>query len=557
MKQNRFFRILAVAIILSLLMIAIPATPVLAGSITLNPEKGGIGSSINIEGEDFIGGVRVNIYFSSQKAEVDDQIDDEVTAYRLVKQPVTYGISDIPPSGTFDTTFHVPVELDGGDDYELVHGGKYYIYSTYANSDDILSVDAFTVIGIERLTPAEGPAGTTVEIEGIGYAGDEDISIEYDGEVVDIASGDEETESDGDFICRIEIPLSIAGVHTITAIVEDKEGEFQFEVVPLIVPNPASGAPGDQITITGTGFGYKSDIIVTFDGEAIDISGDDDTDEYGSFEFIFNVPPDMSQGIYEIEVEDEDENKAVVEFSISTSLVLTAGATSDSPAHVGEEVTVSGRGFKAEWPMTITYASTPVSFTTNSMADGSFSYTFEVPPSEGGIHTITVTDGENTDQTSFFVETTPPSPVYPLLPLEDSKLEGDRFDWCGDADDPNIEVTDESLPITYELQIATNGQFNAEAILVYKIELAASEYTLTDDERQELAGEEGPYYWRVRARDAASNLTAWTSAGTFTLAFTFHFPTWLIYTLIAIVAIGLFFLGYWLGRRSTSEEYYY
>jgi hypothetical protein len=268
------------------------------------------------------------------------------------------------------------------------------------------------------------------------------------------------------------------------------------------------------------------------------------------------VPADLCQGTYIVEAEDTAHNKAETEFGISTSLTLTVGATAASPGHVGEEVTVSGRGFRATWQITITYTSTPVTFLTQSLADGSFSYAFEVPPSEGGMHVITATDGENTDTTSFFVETTPPSEVYPLLPLADGELEGWRFDWGGDANDPSIEVTDDSLPITYELQVATNGQFTADAILVNKIELTTSEYTLTDNEMDELAGEEA-LYWRVRAKDAASNATPWTSASTFTIGFAFHFPTWLIYLLIAIGAIGLFFLGYWLGKRSTSEEYYY
>jgi hypothetical protein len=556
-KQNRFFRILVVAIILSLLMIALPATPVLASAVDISPEKGSIGSRIDIEGAGFTPGVALYVYFSSQEAEVDDQIDDEVTIYQEVKRLVIYGTTDINP-GTFESAFYVPEKLLDGDDEEDVHGGTYYVYTTYTNDDDIMTADTFTVIGISQLTPAEGPVGTRVKIEGVGFEDKEDIILEYDGADIEVDSGDRETGSDGDFLSYFLVPASIAGVHTVTAVVAGEEGEFQFEVVPSITADPTSGAPGDQVTVNGAGFGNKRDITITFDGDAMETGGDDDTDNHGSFESTFYVPSDMSQGTYEIEAEDTAHNKADAEFSISTSLTLTSGATAALPAHVGEEVTISGRGFRPNWPISVTSFSWSESFTAESQPDGSFSCIFPVPACKGGLHTIAVTDGvENTDQVSFYVETTPPSPVYALSPLADSELAEDRFDWGGDAEDPSIEATDVSLPITYELQIATNGQFTSDSILVNKIELDTSEYTLSRDEKQELADENPPYYWRVRAKDAADNPTAWTEASTFTIGFAFHMPTWLMYLLIGIGAVGVFFLGYWLGRRSTGGEEYY
>jgi len=53
-KHNRFFSILAAAVILSLLMIAIPVTPVLAAPVILpDVEKGQIGDKITVEGSGF------------------------------------------------------------------------------------------------------------------------------------------------------------------------------------------------------------------------------------------------------------------------------------------------------------------------------------------------------------------------------------------------------------------------------------------------------------------------------------------------------------------------
>jgi hypothetical protein len=548
-KHNRFFRILAVAVVLSLLMIAIPATPVLAGSITLNIEEGEIGTHISIEGENFTPASAVYIYFSSQVVSTGDEIDDEVTTYYGPKRVVTYESGSPYGGGSFSTTFDIPDELNDGDDDEVVHGGTYYIYTTYSGDNEILTIDEFTIIGISQLTPAEGSIGTSVKIEGVGFEDRENISLKYDGVDVLIDSGDSETDSNGDFVSYFTVPAGVVGAHTVTAKVEDKEGDFQFTVLPAITVDPPSGAPCDQITVNGTGFGSKKYITITFDGNAMNIGGDDDTDKYGSFESTFNVP-EVEPGTYEIEVKDDDNNKADIEFGISTSLALSSGANATAPSHVGEEVTLSGSGFRADWQITITYASTPVTFITNSLTDGSFSYTFEVPPSAGGMHVITVTDGENTDQTSFFVESTPPALPTTLLPEMDTKADSKaEFDWA--------DVSDASLPMTYELQVATNSQFTADSILVNKIGLPTSDYTLSDAEELESAGEEAPYYWRVRAKDAASNAGEWTSGTRFTVGTTFSMPGWLIYTLIAIGAIAIFFLGLWLGKRSTTSEDYW
>ncbi|MBA7591275.1 hypothetical protein ES708_33427 [subsurface metagenome] len=159
----------------------------------------------------------------------------------MVKRVDTYDSGE-PNSDTFATTFYVPDKLTDGDDDEVVHGGTYYIYTTLAGGDDIITVDEFTVIGIEQLTPAEGPVGTRAEIEGVAFEDRESISIKYDGDDVNIVGGDKETESDGDFTSYILVPESTAGVHTITARVEDDEGEFQFTVVPSITLSSTSVA---------------------------------------------------------------------------------------------------------------------------------------------------------------------------------------------------------------------------------------------------------------------------------------------------------------------------
>ena len=238
--------------------------------------------------------------------------------------------------------------------------------------------------------------------------------------------------------------------------------------------------------------------------------------------------------------------EAEAEFTVEPDMTITP--TSGS---IGDTVSVSGTGFGKRKSITITYDGDepPLVVTVTADSSGAFQYTLIVPPSRYGAHNITVTDGTNTKPLTFTMESTPPSPVYPQLPLMDSKLEAWRFDWCGDATDLTKEVTDDSLPVTYTLQIASDASFSV--IVLEKEGLTTSEYTLTEAEEKlvSASSEKAPYYWRVKAIDAASNETAWTGTGTFYVGFAW--PDWIIYLWFGLGILAAGVLGFWLGRRTT------
>ncbi len=552
MKDNRFFRILAMAAIFSLLMLTIPATSALADTevIEVTPEKTEIGDYVTISGTGYTVGVVAYIYFSSQAAEVGEEIGVDVTSYEKVKTAVVQGTND-PNPGTFEyvDAFVVPTELTDGTDDEDVHGGDYYIYATYTGSDKTIeAVAEFTVIGIKQLTPTEGPVDTQVEIYGVGFDAHEDVTVYYDGEETAIVDGDEDTDSGGEVKCEIIVPESAAGAHTIT--IEDEsthQGEATFTVEPAMTLSATAGAIASQITASGTGFGENKDITITFgDDDVAIIDGDDNTNACGSFEAVF-VVPELEPGTYAVVVEDDDDNAVEAEFTITTDLLVNPLYTAISPGYVGAQVEISGVGFKPNSTITIAYTSEPVEFTTESQADGSFSYILTIPPSEAGAHIITATDGviPTPMQVTFYMESTPPPIPQPKRPM-DEKLGDEKFEWYA--------VTDLSLPLTYDLQIATDANFID--IVVEHTGLAVTEYTLAEEEKLESTSEDEPYYWRVRAVDAASNAGNWSSASSFTIGFSFSgLPSWLLYTLIGIGAVVIFFFGFWLGRR-TGYEYY-
>ena len=559
MKCTKILRIFSIVIILSLLLVAMPATPAQADrGVTLDPEEGNIGDRITVTGTDFNKSTDetdkyASLYFSSDEADTLDDIDNEVTHYKTLRTGIW-----LDEQGDFEYTFTVPEVLDDGDDEEDVTGGTYYVYVCHYGYPDIRAVAEFTIIAGEMtIDPEEGPVATEVEITGTDFSSDKDITIEYDGVDVDI-NGDDETDNDGDFVSYILIPESTAGDHTITVTIAGNEVEAEFTVEPEIIVSPTSGEADTTLTVSGTGFGRREDVVVYFNSAGMATVT---TDSQGSFDATFSVP-EFEEGIYDIEAEDEDENLDTAKFTVTVPS-SPAPAPSPTPAptpalpptklnisstsgKIGTDLVISGAGFEADATITIKYDEEVVS-TANADSYGIFVSIFKVPTSKSGDHTITVSDGTNTEEFTFTVEAKPPPVPTPLLPEMGVELKPPiSFDWKG--------VIADSPPVTYILQIATDNDFTAESIVLEKEELTKSEYTLTEMETMELVGREAAYHWRVRAVDSASNEGEWTGSGQFYVDQPFALPNWAIFTLLGLGGLVLFAIGYWMGRRTA---YYY
>ena len=551
MKFTKIFRALTIAVILSLLVVVIPASPALAArEIDLEKNEGEIGEYIDFDGQGWPPSdpaaeppfyKYLDIYFTSEEAIVGEDIDDEINVYELVEEKI-----QVDTDGDFSDRFKVPSELSDGSPDEDVRGGTYYVCATYWNEEDIKAVAEFTILAgeITDFDPDEGPVGTEVDISGEDFAENEDIIIEYDGDELDIYDGDTDTDSGGDFDCTIIIPPSTAGDHTVT--ISDgslTEVTEVFTVEPEMSFTPILAPPGDTVEVTGTGFGDRADVDIFLNAQVVATkqAGRD-----GSFTVGFIVP-EMEEGTYDLVAEDDDGNEVEASFTVEKGIEATVSpvTSASSPGHVGDSVIVGGVGFLANSAITITYATEPqVVATTTSDADGAFSATFDIPASEPGTHTITASDGTNSLQVSFYMESQAPPIPAPLLPLMNAKAASQTyFDW--------EDVTDPS-GVTYDLQIAIDEEFTTSAMVLEKTGLTDSEYTLTKEEALESRSEEEPYYWRVRAVDGASNASAWTGTGEFSVGFAW--PDWIIHLWWGLGALGIGFLGYYLGKR---RAYYY
>ena len=602
MKYTRLFGTLALALIFALLLVAIPAVPAQAASITLTPDTGEVGDTVTVTGSAFNPGHLIDIYFDGRFAGA------YVTA---------------TPAGTITTSFIVP---DVGT-------GTYLVRARNFDTQQWVDTVTFVVSSSEiTIAPDNGAVGDEVEISGVGYTSGEDIIVEYDGDEVAIQSGDDDTDSGGEFEgTTIVIPESTAGEHTITVIGAESsvEAEAKLIVKPQIIISPTSGSPRAAVTVNGTGFGLRSGVTIFFNNvKVVATSGSSDTDSDGDFIAIFSVPT-LESGTYNVEARDESANKDAVEFAIaiSTSMgiapvtgtagtevtvtgggfsgtvtikydgstvttaaaesngdfsatfnvpdsisgdhtitisdgvneksaIFTSTATIDSSpisGNVGTEVTVTGGGFSGV--VIIKYGESTVD-TTIADASGVFLSVFPAPASVGGVHDITVTDGTSTWRTTFTMEAVAPEPPVPLSPKMGMGIEAEAevfFDWR--------DVTDPS-GATYALQIASNKTFSMGSILLEKAGLTDSEYYLTEREELEPTKEEALYYWRVRAIDGASNESKWAGVGSFYIASVaeivptepdpkFAMPSWALYTLIGVGGLLLFILGLWLGRRTA------
>jgi len=505
MRHNKILRILPLALVLSLLMVAIPATPALAAPIiTLSPTSGAIGTKVTVTGTNFnsYAGDTISISF------------DDSGIVTLT----------VPDTGSFSVSFSIPSNAKPGRAWIVIKSqlGK------VAESPFIIPETEI------KLNIKKGAVGTEVTGNGKGFYANKAVTFYYYYNGDRQKLGSEVASPTGECSYRFTIPVSTAGKHEVKA--ESTRGnsaKAEFEVIPSTTLTPPSGATGDILTVSGSGFGYKSVVTIYFKTTEVAYAK---TDKWGSFKGIFNVPV-RKPGTYEVKAKDEDGNTDKTEFTIfEVSLNKTTG-------NVDTPLIVSGTGFIGGGIVTIKYDDFEVAITAANSA-GAFSTAFNVPVSISGRHMVTVSDGTNTQQLVFTMESAAPPVPMPLLPETGVKVEQPaHFDW--------EDVADDSLPVTYSLQIATSNDFAADSIVLEKTVLTESEYTLTEAEQLEPVSKEEPYYWRVRAVDGAFNESQWSALWSFYVGAPFALPGWVLYTLIGIGVLLIGLLVFWVGRKTA------
>jgi len=146
-----------------------------------------------------------------------------------------------------------------------------------------------------------------------------------------------------------------------------------------IQTTPQSGPVGTQVTVTGVNATPNGSVEIYWDNA---LTGIATADESGNFAFTLTVSP-STRGIYQISALDLTTN--VDDTAVFTVVSSIAATPSFGPA--GTKVQVSGLGFGAFEPLTLSFEDTVVCevYTDNA---GSFTVTFNIPLSQSGTYVI-------------------------------------------------------------------------------------------------------------------------------------------------------------------------
>jgi hypothetical protein len=432
MKTKKILRIFGIAVIMSLVLSAVPALPALAANdITLSSNSGQIGDIINVYGEDFtayydddgINEYWAQIYFSNESVSINTYVDD-IDSYEMVATSE----DPINEDREFEASFEVPDRLTHGDDIEDVTTGTYYVYVNILRIDNdsnetiyaIKSKESFTVTTVgtlDALSPASGPAGTDVTVSGSNFPVSTAITFRFDSTTLIPKSGDSATRSSGIFLSTVTIPATAtAGSHNLSVTISGTTVTKTFTVTAsatLDPLSPASGAGGTDVLISGANFPASTAITFKFDTTVLTPkSGDAVTRSSGVFISTITVPTGATAGAHTITV-TVGTKAATAQFTISATAALNP--LSPLSGEAGTDVTVSGTNFMASYPIIFKFDDTtltPKSGAINTDTTGGFTSVLTVPASAtAGAHNISVTVESIVLTASFTVtETTQPPP---------------------------------------------------------------------------------------------------------------------------------------------------
>jgi hypothetical protein len=495
-----------------LVAIALPAAPAQAqgAAIYLSPSSGVPGQDLTVHGSNFTPAEYVDIYY-------------DVNGDGNFSEGEWMDDVKVGPDGGFQVMFQVPDSYKGYHTVQAQGATSGYTAEADFNVKPGLTVD-----------PEDGHVGNNVTVEGQGFAEDEG-SIElryYLSSNYTIIAQNIEADGNGSWQKTFLVPSSAQGAHRIDAMGESSAAstvhDTTFEVTPAISLAQPSGSPGQNITMTGSGF-YAGDryIKIFFEGEEAQteiIRADDNGYWQGNFEV-----PEMPIGTYSVTAGGDftpEEDVSPLSFEIRPGLVLSPDA-----GHVGTDLTITGYGFPVNEDVNVTYDGSPIE-TVETDDNGSFETSFIVPESQHGERQVAATTDAagNNATANFTMESVPPGTPELVSPSN-----GSRVGFIGRLLRPTFEwsaVSDES-GVYYSLQIATSGNVTTDGNftnpLVSVTGIVGTNYTVTE------ALPHGTYYWIVQAVDGAEN------AGNWTVAYSFHagvLPLWaFIVIIVAIVAV--------------------
>ena len=482
-------------------------------AVTADPLNGQVGSAVKINGTGFSPGQTISLEYDGQAI-------------------ASTGTTATTATGAFsDATIIIPPGVTGEHTIKV--------------TDASLSSSAetkFTVNPSIKLSPRLGTASTSVSVSGSGFAAATEVVLYFDGQPTSSGTSDAQGSFSGSFVPTTDT----VGDYVVIADdgLNSAESTFSVTAVDLTV-SPLTGQKDTLVNVTGNRYLPGRDIDITFNEARMALPK---SNSNGGFAVQFKVP-ESAPGTYKIQVTDGS-NISEVDFVIPDLTPSASGSISPltsvgSPGRVGDQLTLSGGDYIPNETITITYDGATLA-TAIVNADGEFSVVIDVPKSVSGDHTIVVTGSQTTSNPmvhTFVMESAPPAAPPLLEPDTEVEAEPEAFlDW---------QDVEDLSGLSYTLQIATDENFTALAIILDEADIDASEYTVPVEDRLLSVSPEAPYYWRVRAVDKAGNEGPWSSIRSFYVGSSFAIAQGVIYALIGVGSLLLAGFAFWMGRKTA------
>jgi len=257
------------------------------------PSSGRVGQTVTVEGTGFAG----------EEKDIEVTFDEEVVKKNIPADE----------DGSWEATIVIPPLRRGT--YTIDASGE------LTRARDVPDVGFILSAGV-LVEPTSAYVADTITVAGGGFAtGETGIRVTFEGTVV--TSGIT-ADTDGCWDSSFVLPASSFGSHTIRA-----SGDITKPAVTTTLTtkakieelSPAEGAPGDSVTLTGSGFHGNQKLTVTVGGVAV--SGDMQTLTNGNVVISFQVPTGSPEGKQTLVVRDDGEATASADFTVKEKVLTT------------------------------------------------------------------------------------------------------------------------------------------------------------------------------------------------------------------------------------------
>ena len=334
----------------------VSATFTTTPAISINKTSGSPGVVITVTGSGFgAGETGINVTFDGNT--------------------VASGIS-ASATGTWSSNFTVPASSAGSHNI-----------GAYGSVTTTVPTTTFSISAAISLSKNSGSPGVVITVTGSGFgAGETGINVTFDGNTV--ASGISANTA-GAWNTNFTVPALASGSHSVGAYgsisTAGSISSVSFTMGAAISLSKVNGAPGNSITVTGSGFGAgETGINVTFDGNTV--ASGISANANGGWSSTFIIPASAS-GSHSIGAYGSISTaSSISSVSFTMGAAISLSKVNGAP---GTAITVTGSGFGSnETGITITFDGNPIVSGISANSSGTWTYKLTIPSSVFGSHTI-------------------------------------------------------------------------------------------------------------------------------------------------------------------------